>query len=223
MKHGCHFLAVALLALGGTTLSATASSLLFSELHDYGIGKFNPGGDDALTADAVVVTDESNVGSDDTDPTTARFRDTFVFGTGLGPIDRIDLTLTFEGAGPNCAFGLGLCGEVWVTVIPGSNLTLGSNDFTGRLDDSLSPQTFSLSAASDTGPNGAFATAVANGLLEVLFLETFEEGETFSLLSAQADVYGSPLAAIPLPAAGWLLLGGLTGLVALGRRRKLTT
>jgi hypothetical protein len=77
--------------------------------------------------------------------------------------------------------------------------------------------------------SGSFGSDTVNiGGLEYVFnISGFTSGISFSTVEGQAnttDLIGefivNPVNVIPLPAAAWMLLAGIGGLAAVGRRKK---
>ena len=209
----------AVLALGAALAqpAAAAPVLLDSFTHNYGTGAYDPSGSDALSAGHVTVSDQSAV----------RFSDSFSLASVLGDsIDSLALTLTFSSAGPSglsfaCGYAsLSLSNECWAVRVQGANSSTQSDDYFATLFSALSPQTFVLSAATDTlGGVNAFATSLSTGTFAFLFSEQTILADKFNLSSAKLEVFGTP-AAVPLPAGGLLLIGALGGLAALRRKRR---
>ena len=205
--------ALALVVSLGLCAGAQAATL-FIQTNDYGsdTGKVNPGGTDVLGADFVTVSDQSS----------GRFNDSFSFGTALGTITQIDVTLAFEDAGPSKGVFGCLFGECWDARITGSDSSgipsESSDDLFVELEDVLSAQTISLSSATDTGSIDAFSHSVGTGKLELWFAENALGARQFDLDYATVEVLGTA-APIPLPAAGWLLLSAFGGLGLMARRR----
>lgn len=208
----------AVLALGVALASPAAAAPLGSFTHNYGTGAYDPSGSDALSTGYVTVSDQSSV----------RFSDSFNFAS-LQPgnsIDSLALTLTFSAAGPDgISFACGAVSfnvsECWQLRAQGANSSTQSDDYFATLFSNLSPQTFTLSAATDTGGVNAFATSLSTGTFAFWFAEqtgNFLHTDKFNLSSAKLEVFGTP-AAVPLPAGGLLLLGALGGLAALRRKR----
>jgi len=195
--------------LAGTTLfaatQASAATLGVIE-HDYGsnLGNVDPGGNDTLTPDSVVVSDSSS----------SRFNDLFDLAAFAGDtITGFALSLDFSNAGPSF-----IPSELWSIRVQGSNSGSILDDMFRTLNDNQSPQTFSLDGstllAGDT-----FGHSVASGELEFWFSESTLFRDSFALNSATLTVFGEP-AAVPLPASLPLLLAGLGGVAALRRGRK---
>ena len=207
--------ALALVAGLGLATDAQALNLLYSETHDYGTGQFDPGGNDTLGSDFVTVSDAS----------TGRFADSFTFGTGLGTIDRIDVILGFANVSDTVSvFGKDFSTKDWRARIIGSDSTgsptESSDDFFKTITGLPSPQTLSISSATDTGSIDAFSHSVGTGILGLWFSEKTLFHDQFNLDYATVEVYGTT-APIPVPAALPLLLtvfGGL-GLAARARRK----
>ena len=195
--------------------AAAAPVLLDSFTHSYGTGAYDPSGSDALSSGHVTVSDQS----------TVRFSDSFSLASVLGDsIDSLALTLTFTSAGPSgFSFACGLVSfslsnECWKVRVQGANSSTQSDDYFATLFSALSPQTFTLSAATDTSSINAFATSLSTGSFAFWFSEQTVLADKFNLSSAKLEVFGTP-AAVPLPAGGLLLIGALGGLAALRRKR----
>lgn len=150
----------------------------------------------------------------------APFLDVFDFSSlSYSSIDSLVLTLNYGGAGPNSVF-FGLIGENWNVRVGGSDTASTFDDFTGQLDDSTAPTSFTMDASTDVGGVDAFVTAVVSQSLSFSFDNTFTSllPESFVLASATLTVNGTS-AVVPLPAPVWLLLTALGGLVAMRRRQ----
>jgi hypothetical protein len=177
---------------------------------DYGSapGRVDPGGNDVLSPGYVTVSDQS----------TSRFFDSFDFSAlSASSIDSLTLTLSFSGAGPS--YFLFFPTEIWSVRIQGSTPAAATDDHFTTLSDALSPQTVTLSAATDGGGVNAFAQSLASGQLAFWFSESSLFADAFRLTSASLTVEGTPPPApVPLPAGGLLLLGALGGLAARRRR-----
>lgn len=189
------------------TLPAQAATLGVL-IHDYGTGpgQVDPGGNDTLLSDAVVVSDQSS----------ARFFDAFDLSAfAADTIDSFELTLTFEDAGPDffAIFPL----EAWSVRVQGSDAGSVFDDMFRPLFDPQSPQTITLSASTLLAGD-AFAHSVASGSFEFWFSEFSLQSDAFRLDQAQLTVIGEP-AAVPLPASLPLLIAGLGGVAALRRGR----
>ncbi|MCD5381004.1 MAG: hypothetical protein LR008_00325, partial [Candidatus Pacebacteria bacterium] len=183
-----------------TSSTVSASTLLYTELHDYGISKYDPGGNDPLKADSVKVKDSSS----------SRFYDSFDLSGITGTIDRIELTLDFKKAGPFCPLGICALGETWSVRAQGSNSSTASDDSFGQLSDVLSPQTFVYSAATDTGTIDTFLASILSGEFEFWFSEGSIWKDAFNLDTAEINVYG--VSEVSLPAAAFLFGPALLGL-----------
>ncbi|MFN4155546.1 MAG: VPLPA-CTERM sorting domain-containing protein [Paracoccaceae bacterium] len=194
------------------TPAVAAPVLLDTYTHTYGSkhGNVDPGGNDVLSPNHVTVSDQSK----------SRFFDSFDFAalTIGNTIQSLALTLDFNGAGPHGIFGWK---EAWFVRIQGSDKAASNDDYFDLLIDSHSPQTFTISAATDTGSVNAFAASLAGGKFEFWFSEETWFANSFKLKSASLAVFGTPeVAAVPLPAGGFLLIGALGGLAALRRRKR---
>ena len=208
---------VAVLALGAALAqpAVAAPVSLGSFTHNYGIGAYDPSGNDVLSAGYVSVSDKS----------TDRFADSFNISALLGnTIDKLALTLTFSSAGPSgfsfeCnSFNVFATAECWKVRVQGANSSAASDDYFATLFTPQSPQTFALTSATDTGAITAFANSLSTGIFAFWFSEESSDLDAFQLSSAKLEVFGTP-AAVPLPAGGVLLLGALGGLAALRRKR----
>ncbi|MFN3936098.1 MAG: VPLPA-CTERM sorting domain-containing protein [Gemmobacter sp.] len=204
------------LSLGAMTAApAAAATLLGTFTHDYGsaAGKVDPGGNDALFADFVRVSDQS----------TGRFSDAISFASlAYDTISKIVLTLKFSDAGPSgCVAAVGCFGENWAVRVQGSTAAASTDDFFAQLVDGLSPQAFTLTAGTDAGSVTAWANTLATRAVSFWFSEFTAGTDRFDLYWAKVEVYGTEPAGpapIPLPAGGFLLLAGLAALGALRRK-----
>lgn len=203
------FIAAAAVSVAMTG-SAQATTMLGSFLHDYGIGAGKVGsssfGTGNLNADSITVSDGES----------PRFGDNFDISGILGTITQLDLTLTFDDAGPN---GGPLFGERWEARIFGADDSTDSDDLFVKLYDEQSPQTITLSITSTGDALGVFNHSVGTGDFFFGFSEKTWGTEAFDLDSAKLTVYGD-VAAVPLPAAMPLLAFALGGLGFAARRRK---
>jgi hypothetical protein len=198
------FALIAGLALASTAPAATLGTFT----HNYGndTGQFDPNGNDVLSHGFVTVSDQSS----------ARFNDSFDFSSlSYSSINSLALTLTFSRAGPSFFFVLPT--ELWAVRIQGSNPAGFLDDQFAFLSDAASPQTTTISAATDNFLVNAFAQSVATQSLAFWFSEFSFGGDNFRLASATLTVDG--VAAVPLPAGGLMLMGALAGLGALRRRK----
>ena len=193
------------LTLLALMMSAPVSAAVIGTyLQDYGRsqGRIDPQGADRLGGQFVRVQENR--------PVADLFYASFNFSNLAGAvIDSIALTLTYDRAGParNSA-------EIWQVNILGSQPGNINSDYNGILFDSASPQTWTLSAATDSLTNDAFSAALSNMSLGFTFDEIGTQGtDNFRLYSAQLVVNGTAaVAVVPLPAPGFLLLGALGGL-----------
>jgi hypothetical protein len=158
----------------------------------------DPGGNDVLGAGFVTVSDKS----------TFRFEDSFNFsGLNYDSITSFKLTLTFSDT--NKTFW-GVSTEDW-RVRPGGSDTLVDMNNVG----SQTTQTFTITSSFDT-----FQGMVTNKNFYFWLADEAFGANDFKLYSATLEIIGTQsAAAVPIPAAGWLLGTGIVGLV--GFRRKL--
>ncbi|WP_299817922.1 VPLPA-CTERM sorting domain-containing protein [uncultured Jannaschia sp.] len=200
-------------ALVLTMAAAQAATVSLERDYGTGAGKVDPGGNDALRTDAVMISDQSD----------SRFSDVFDL-TSLADrtIESFDLTLTFAKAGPEKIFNFAT--EAWFVRVQGSDRSAGavSDDFIAMLDDAQSPMTFRIDAQSDANnQDDAFASSVANGAFEFWFTDEGFLPNTFALDSARLDVtVADEISPVPLPATLPLLLAGFGGFAALRRRTR---
>ena len=197
----------AVLALGVALASPAAAAPLGSFTHNYGTGAYDPSGSDALSTGYVTVSDQSSV----------RFSDSFNFAS-LQPgnsIDSLALTLTFSSAGPDgISFACGAVSfdfsECWQLRAQGANSSTQSDDYFATLFTPQSPQTFTLSAATDTvGGDNAYAHSQSTAIFAYWFSEQTILADKFNLSSAKLEVFGTP-AAVPLPSPSWRSRASIT-------------
>lgn len=205
------FVIPALLMLLSLPVSA---GLIGSVTHDYGIGKFDPGGNDLLTTDSVVVSDQS----------TERFSDTFPFPAFTGIVTGLELVLDFEGAGPACPLLLCFLGETWDARIQGSQPGSNGDDYFVNLVDEQSPQSILFTSATDDGTIDVWMHSLQQSAVQLWFSELSLGADSFELNSATLNVYGETNTRpdpVPVPEPGSMaLLGlGLAGVVTARRRR----
>jgi len=189
------------------TSGASFAATLGTFTHDYGTGagQVDPSGTDVVNANSVTVSDQSS----------GRFSDSFDFsGLAYDSIDSFELTLDFAGAGPSL-----FPGEGWAVRVQGSNASAVTDDFFGGLASFLSPQTITISAATDVLLSDAFANSVTTQNFEFWFSEFSGGNDAFTLNSATLTVNGTLPTAVPLPAGLPLMLLGLGGIAALRRRK----
>lgn len=198
--------ATGMLAAALAAPAAEAATLgVFTRDYGSGPGRIDPGGNDVLATGHVTVSDQS----------TSRFFDSFDFSSlTYSSIDSLTLTLSFSGAGPSF-----VPFEAWAVRVQGSNASSSSDDRFAALTDAASPQSVTLTLAADVLGVNAFAHSLATEQLTFWFSEFTPGADSFRLVSASLTVSGTP-AAVPLPAAGGLLLGALGGLAVLRRRRR---
>jgi hypothetical protein len=202
------FAALALTA--SLVLSSTASaSLLLTDEHDYTSG-YDPGGSGALSSGGVAVSDQNSV----------RFSDYFDLSSlGSATIDSIVLTLEFAGAGPNGFFGFG---ETWGVRAQGSNSGSSADDTFSILFDSLSAQSFTYNALTDTAnTSDAFAHSVSTSNFAFWFSEFTSGSDGFTLSAATLQVFGTEATAVSEPAAAALVGLGAFAMFARRKRTKL--
>ncbi len=198
------FAVIAGMALAGMAPAATLGTFT----HNYGSapGRIDPGGNDLLSRSFVTVNDRS----------TGRFFDSFDFSSlSYSSITSIALSLQFTRAGPSGSILVPT--ELWAVRIQGSSSGAFLDDQFAFLSDAGSPQTTTISAATDILLVNAFANSLATKSLAFWFSEFTTGGDNFRLSSATLTVNG--VAAVPLPAGGLLLVGALAGLGALRRRK----
>jgi hypothetical protein len=159
-------------------------------------------------------------------------------GATQGSTSTFDGSIVIEGGGTPVVYDVG-----------GGNLLGLVGLVDAEIDDILSFSTLSGLATSGTlidwysgpsdnlsGDGGQFSEIVGN--LTVDGLDRDDDGRVFNAFYVEFDgsaplvfegtatlgnsvtAEGNPLAPIPLPAAGWMLLAGIGGLAAMARRRK---
>jgi hypothetical protein len=199
---------VVLMTLGSLMLSSTASaSLIGSIFHDYGIGKYDPSGNDLLTNDSVIVSDQS----------TGRFSDVFDVSSITAPITGLQLVLDFDDAGPSW-------GELWAARLQGSNSSSSTDDLFVWLSDTSSPQEINLDSTSDTLFADVWSHSIGSGSLGLWFSEFSSGSDSFALNSARLNIFGETAsAAVPAPPAIALFAIGALGLGFMSRRRAVTS
>ena len=190
------------------SISPTSAAVLGVVTHDYGIGQYDPSGNDALTADGVTVSDQS----------TSRFSDVFDFSAFAGSVTSLELQLVYNGAGPNCPFGVCSLGETWQARLQGSNSSGQNDDLFVNLANSLSPHTIVLTPGTDVGAVNVWSHSMATSALGMWFSENSAGSDVFSLKSATLTVYGDP-ASVPEPVTVAMLGLGLIG-AGVARRRQ---
>lgn len=206
-------LASAAIAVALTGLPAAASTLLGTFIHDYGFkpGGTNPGGNDTLFEDFVRVSDAS----------TNRFSDSISFASlNFATIDRLEVFISAARANDTVrVLGLPVPTELWSIRFQGSAPGAFIDDLFIPLTSDPMSQNVTLSPATDFLTVDAFQNSVDNKALSFWFSEFTRGNDEFDLYLVKLQVYGT-LAAIPLPAAGWLMLAGLGGLGLMKRRRR---
>ncbi|WP_298436962.1 hypothetical protein [uncultured Jannaschia sp.] len=189
--------------------SLAPAAVLGIYTHDYGIGEYDPQGDDVLGAGFVEVTE--NIANP--------FFDSFDFSDLAGAtIDSISLTIDFANAGPNSIdFGIfTIDTEIWELVIGGADDTSLADDLVTTMSDDTAPLTVALTASSGPAAADIFSNAVTDLGLSFWFQEpALFVTDSFQLASATLTVSG--VSAVPLPAPFALLLAALGGLVLVRR------
>lgn len=198
--------ATATLALACCSVVANAG-ILSSMTHDYGstdganaLNTFQSC--DILNATSITVRETVTTGC-------ARFLDSFNFGTSLGTVTSLSLTLTVGNT--NDGF------ESWA-MRPATSATNGAtvaNSQTLQRSTAALSKTFVINNA--TNPS-EFNTIVNNGNFFLWFSENGVGANTFTLYSATLDVIGDA----PVPEPGSLALFGLGALAmgAVARKRR---
>jgi len=176
--------------------SAQAAPILLGEIsHDYGSasGKVNPGGNDNLSADFVIVSDQS----------TQRFNDLFDFsGLSYSNISSFQLTLSFAGTNNFLEDWRVRAGQS--NYMPALTITNGN----------VVTQTFTFGPSVDT-----FSSAVLAKTFSLWFAEEGPFAQSFRLYDAKLSVYGDA-AVTRVPEPGTLALLGVSLLGGLALRRK---
>ena len=142
------FAVIAGMALAGMAPAATLGTFT----HNYGSapGRIDPGGNDLLSRSFVTVNDRS----------TGRFFDSFDFSSlSYSSITSIALSLQFTRAGPSGSILVPT--ELWAVRIQGSSSGAFLDDQFAFLSDAGSPQTTTISAATDILLVNAFANSLA--------------------------------------------------------------
>ena len=198
---------------GAVRPGAEGETLLGTFLRDCGsaAGKVNPGGSGQPFGNFVPVSDQSS----------GRFSDAFdVSALSCGSIGHSVLTLTFANAGPSQRrFILRFPTERWQVRVQGSDdrivngANMSSDDHFATLFDAQSPQSVTVSTATDTGPIDAVAHSAATRNFAFRFSETTTGADAFDLDKADLQVFG----AIPLP-AGLPLFAGAAAVAFAVRR-----
>lgn len=197
--------------------SSHASAVLLGSItNDYGSGKYDPAGSDLATTNAVLVSELS----------TNPFNDMFDFSSIGGSVSWLQLVLEYDDAGPRTGCFSSTCGislENWTVVLQGSG---SSADLSVGLSDVLSPQTISLSSATNSGAVDVWSYSLGQQSLSFNFFDDSTYGNEFALNSATLNVFGEvddgtgtgPVS-VPEPSSMALFGLGLAGVVA-ARRRK---
>jgi hypothetical protein len=197
--------------------SAQASVVTFT--HDYGNGKYNPGGTDPLGADYVEVRDYSE----------GRFSDSLDLSSLVMDNSTVfQLELTYSHTkNRNCV--LFICSlEDWAARVQGDDKSAGADDddeifVLDRVGSSAVTSVFTLDASDDVAPENAFQTTLSNKKFEFWFADGGNllgggvGSNEFKLYSASLQVSGATV--VPLPAAAWLFGSALVGMAGLGYRR----
>jgi hypothetical protein len=194
--------------------SAQASSFTFT--HDYGLGKFVPGGTDTLGSDFVEVSDQS----------TERFNDSFdLSGLIMDNSTVFELSLTYSDTDNRNVYGISP--EEWAARVQGDDKSAGADDddeifVLDRVGSSDVTSVFTLDASDDVAPKNAFQTTLSNEKFEFWFADGISwiggaGPNEFKLYSATLEVSGASV--VPIPAAAWLFGSALVGMAGLGYRR----